>query len=106
MIGNVAIVDRINLIQGQDLAHRWDVPEGDELPAGTTVTLYIYSHNFSETLGVWPAIDVDPQGASFFVQSSDLDPIPMGARFRVYITYPAAPHPRLVWVLGSISRQG
>lgn len=106
MIGNVAIVDRINLIQGQDLAHRWDVPAGDGLPAGTTVTLYMYSHNFSETLGIWPSIDVDTSGASFFIEAEDLEPIPAGARFRVYLIYPDAPKPRLVWILGTVSRQG
>ncbi|WP_301119749.1 LtfC-like domain-containing protein [Mycolicibacterium fortuitum] len=97
------IIDRLYLTAGCGINEYLPV-KGDPLPAGSTVTLHVLNFDLSETLGVWGGVVVD-DGAGVLLQAdaADTDPIPDGARFRVYVTYPDVSG-KLPWVRGSVVR--
>jgi hypothetical protein len=103
MIGNVPHVDQINLVTGQDISHFFRVRDSDPFPEDTEVLLYIYDHTRTVQLGFWPAVAVTAAGAQFNIQHEELDSIPTGSRFRVYVKY-AESFGRFCWYRGGITR--
>jgi len=103
MLGYEPLVDKMIVIAGQDFSHFFGVDQLDPFPTGTELVLKILARDDGEQLGAWPAISVQPSGALVQITADDLDPIPDGAVFRVYVTYPDEQD--LCWYRGRIWRR-
>lgn len=102
MIGYEPIVERMVVITGQDFTHFFGADDLDPLPVGTTLTLKFYNRD-NQQLGAWPAITVTPSGALVQITADDLDPIPDGALFKVFVDYPTGE--TLCWYRGRVWRR-
>lgn len=102
MIGYEPIVDKMVVITGQDFSHFFGVEEASPFPNGTTLTLKIFDRE-GQQLGAWPAVSVSPGGALVQINANDLNPIPDGAAFRVYVSYPDTTE--LCWYRGRVWRR-
>lgn len=88
MLGYEPIVEKMIVVSGQDFTHFFGVEDNDPFPGGTGLTLKIYARDDGDQLGAWPAVTVTGAGARVQIDSEDLDVIPDGAVFRVYVEYP------------------
>lgn len=79
------------VVRGQDLTHEFVTTPDAPWPVGTLLSLHIYDQTESKTLGLWPAVDVTPEVITLQVDATDLDAIPDGARFRIFVRYPGSP---------------
>lgn len=101
LIGHEPALQRLTLVDGQDLAHVF-VPLGEALPSGTVVELRIYSRDHSELYGVWP-VTLTGDGWLVNVEAADHERVPTGSRFRLFTTYPAGGG-RFCWIAGPVVR--
>jgi hypothetical protein len=103
MLGYEPIVEKMILVSGQDFSHYFGVDENDPFPAGTGLTLKVFERDDGDQLGAWPAISVTASGALVQIVKDDLDPLPDGAVFRVYVEYPDGQN--LCWYRGRVWRR-
>lgn len=101
MLGYEPIVEKMIVVSGQDFSHFFatDTP----FQRDTDLTLKIFARDNGEQLGAWPAVAVESAGALVQINSEDLDSIPDGAVFRVYITYPDSQ--QMCWYRGRVWRR-
>jgi hypothetical protein len=102
MLGYEPFVEKMVVVSGQDFSHFFGVEQTDPFPTGTGLTLKIFDRDDGDQLGAWPAVSVQAVGALVQITSQDLDPIPDGAVFRVYVQYPDRD---LVWYRGRVWRR-
>lgn len=87
MIGYEPYSDELVITKGQAFSAYLSVTAEDPFPENTSASLYMYSRDGQTQLGFWPATLVEEGGAQFQIDADDLNGIPDGARFRVYVTY-------------------
>lgn len=103
MLGYEPIVEKMIIIQGQDFSHFFGVEDVAPFPSGTELVLKILTRDDGEQLGAWPAIAVEPGGALVQISADDLEVVPDGAVFRVFVTYPDEQD--VCWYRGRIWRR-
>lgn len=101
MFGYEPIVEKMIVVDGQDFSHFFGVEESS-FPTGTELTLKIFDREGVQ-LGAWPAVGVSAGGALVQITADDLDPVPDGSQFRVYVQYPDGQD--LCWYRGRIWRR-
>jgi|688.fasta_scaffold919799_2 hypothetical protein len=101
MIGYDPIVDNMVIIDQQDFSHFFGV-DGDPFPAGTTVTVKIFSRD-GDQLGAWPAVTVQSSGALVQITSDDLAPVSDACTFKVFVQYPDSAD--MCWYRGRVWRR-
>lgn len=103
MIGYEPIVEKMVVVSGQDFSHIFNAGDGDTFPNGTVLTLKIFARDDGDQLGAWPAVSVTSTSAQVQIAQEDLDPIPDGSVFRVYVAYPSGQD--LCWYRGRVWRR-
>jgi hypothetical protein len=103
MLGYEPTLENMVIATGQDFSHYFGVTEDDPFPDDTVLTLKIYARDAVDQIGSWPAILVEEGGAQVQIASTDLDIVPDGATFRVYVTYPDSQ--ALCWYRGRVWRR-
>jgi len=101
MIGYEPITEKMVVVTGQDFSHWFGTT--DPFPTGTELTLKIYPRDGGTQLGAWPAVTVSATGALVQITADDLDPIPDGSSFRVFVEYPDGQE--LCWYRGRVWRR-
>lgn len=99
-IGHEPVLDRLNLVDNQDLYHLF-VEHGTPLPDGSAVSITITDREHDYVYGAWPTTKT-AEGWVLNVVAADLAEIPHGARFRVYALYPDGA--RYCWIAGPVNR--
>ncbi|OBF29837.1 hypothetical protein A5720_11930 [Mycolicibacterium conceptionense] len=100
IIGHEPALHVLNLVDGQDLSHVFEVV-GDPIPVGSLASMEVSDREHDYTYAVWPIIETGA-GWALNVAAADHADIPHGARFRVYVTYPTAG--RYCWIAGPVNR--
>lgn len=100
VIGHEPVVQRVVLIDGQDLTHVFTT-WGEDLPAGTVVEWRVTDRDHASLLGVWPVTET-VDGWLLNVEAADHARIPDGTRFRLFVTYPTGG--RFCWIAGPVGR--
>lgn len=101
-IGNTPLVDTLVLVAGQDFIHEIFPPQGETIPAGTSVDLIFYDQAGDE-IATWEAT-VSSAVAGWDVSSALADTINIPARFRIYVHYSDGAD--FCWYAGSVARHG
>ncbi len=102
VIGHEPVVQRVVLIEGQDLTHLF-IPH-TPLPSGSVLEWRAYDRDWKHLYGVWPVTDetLTEGGWLLNVEASDHAVIPDGSRHRLFATYPTGG--RYCWIAGPIGR--
>lgn len=100
-IGYTPTRESMKVVPGQDFSHYFRVTEIDPFPSGTLVIMKIFDR-VNTQLGAWPAVLVEEGGAQVQIIAADLEPIPDGAAFRVYVTYPDTQ--TICWYSGRVDK--
>ena len=104
MIGNEPVLDEWIITKGQDLTYLFETTDDEPFPDDTELTVYaLAAQDTSKVLGLWSAVDYQPGAIQIQIDAEDLDPIPDGSQFRVYLKYPDSP--RVCWYRGRMWRR-
>ena len=105
-LGHIPIKSKLTLSRGADFAQIVRRQSSDpQIPIGTTAEIVLYTKGTETVFATWTAILVTEDYAEFRVESEQIDLIPAGATFRLYIHYPETPTLDLLWVYGDVQRK-
>lgn len=105
-IGYEPTDETVILTLGADFFHTITPPTGFVFQSGTEVYICFYEDpdDLNTEIDRWDA-NVDPDKASWAVQSEVADAIEAGVNFRIYISYPDLPTSEYAWYVGTVERR-
>lgn len=104
MIGHEPLTLDWVVSRGQGLTYLFETTDDEPFPDDTVLSVYVYGPRNGEVpIGLWPAVGYEPGAIQVQIESEDLDVIPDGSTFQVFLEMPG--FPRVCWYRGRVWRR-